>query len=444
MKFIQSFQQLMGLVLPIIISQLGQVILQITDSVMIGGLGAVSLAASAFASSLFSIFLVLGLAGSTSISTRVAQSHGADRPEDCGEYLRHGIWLGIFFALLFASGLHFLSYRLDWFDQDPGVVAEASVYLRTISWSFLPLAIYQAFRQFCEGLSRPIYPMLIMLGGVFLNIILNWVWIYGNFGFPSLGIKGAGLATLWTRILMLFALVLVVIPSELYQKFKPQNLFSLKFKFIKYKRLLQLGVPSGLQGLFEVGAFASGTIMMGWLGAKSLAAHQIALNLASVTFIIVLSFAFAANIRVGFYFGKRDFVRARQEGLFIILCGACLMGLFAHLIFGFRFILPSFYIKDAEVILIASKLLVIAAIFQVFDGTQAVAIGALRGASDVLGPTLIAFLSYWAIGLPLAYLIGIYLGVGAIGIWAGLAIGLAVAALLLTLRFNSFLRGRST
>lgn len=422
------------------ISQLGQVLLQVTDSVMIGRLGAVPLAASAFASSLFSILLVMALAGSTSIATRVAQAQGAGQIKDCGEFLRHGLVLSLVFAFLFAALLQVMSYRLHLFDQPIEVAQQAGVYLRYLGWSFLPLAIYQSFRQFCEGLSDPRLPMFVTMGGVLLNVFLNWIWIYGNWGFEALGLEGAGLATLTARCFMLFALLFFLLRSKLYKTFGPMRLGGLRFQRIKFKELLSLGVPSGLQGLFEVGVFASAAIMMGWIGPKALAAHQIAINLASMTFIIVLSLAFAANIRVSFYLGRQDFLRGRQEGFFIFLCGLVLMAFFGTIMFAFRGVLPQFYIADVEVIEIASRLLIVAAIFQIFDGTQAIAIGALRGARDVKLPTLVAFLSYWAIAFPLAYLLGFTFKAGSLGVWIGLAIGLGVAAIALTYRFHILTR----
>jgi MATE family multidrug resistance protein len=277
--------------------------------------------------------------------------------------------------------------------------------------------------------------MVISITANLINVLGNWIFIFGNLGFPALGLDGAGWATFFSRMFMAFVIAYYVLKSKRFNQYD----VTLKYKGIDQKiikKILQLGFPSAFQYLFEVGAFSFAVIMVGWLGTKQLAAHQIAINLASISFMAALGVSIAGNIRVGNAVGKQDIKEIRRAGFSAIFLGASIMA-FAGIIFVvFRDLLPRFYVDDLKVISFASSLLIIAALFQISDGTQAVGIGILRGLTDVKGPTLITFIAYWILGLPIAYLLGFIFELGVQGVWIGLLIGLSASAIMLTIRFN--------
>jgi MATE family multidrug resistance protein len=277
--------------------------------------------------------------------------------------------------------------------------------------------------------------MVISITANIINGLVGWTLIYGKFGMPALGLNGAGVATFCSRVFMALSISIYIYYSS---KFRDLNL-SLRIKNINLliiKKILALGIPSAVQYFFEVGAFTFAAIMVGWLGTDQLAAHQIALNLASISFMCTLGISTAGSIRVSLGVGKKNITETRRAGFTAILLGEALMAFFGIIFIVFRNNLPAFYIKDPAVVSIASSLLIIAALFQIFDGTQAVGIGILRGLTDVKGPTVVTFIAYWVIGLPVGYLLGFHFTLGVQGIWIGLMFGLITSAVLLTLRFN--------
>ena len=308
--------------------------------------------------------------------------------------------------------------------------------MKIIGLSSIPLMLFQSYKQFIEGLSVMRPAMVITLLANIINALANWVLIFGKFGFPALALNGAGWATFSSRVFMAIVMMGFVMNKEFFKQFDVSFHFkSINWKVIK--KILSLGLPSGFQYFFEVGAFSFAVVMVGWLGPKPQAAHQIAINLASISFMAVLGISVAGSIRVGIAVGQRDIQETRRAGFTASFLGASVM-LFSGLIFiFFRNFLPSLYINDENVISIASSLLVIAALFQLSDGLQAVGIGILRGLMDVKIPTAITFIAYWVVGLPVGYLLGFTFNLGVQGVWIGLLSGLTTSAILLTLRFNS-------
>jgi MATE family multidrug resistance protein len=277
--------------------------------------------------------------------------------------------------------------------------------------------------------------MIIALLANLVNAFTNWLLIFGNWGFPQLELDGAGWATFASRVFMALALMGFVMNNKFFSKYD----VTFHFKSINLpviKKILALGLPSGFQYFFEVGAFSFAVVMVGWLGTKQLAAHQIAINLASISFMAVLGISVAGSIRVGNAVGKKDIAETRRAGFTASFLGAGVMT-FAGIIFVlFRDFLPTLYVNDETVISYASSLLIIAALFQISDGMQAVGIGILRGLTDVKIPTAITFIAYWIVGLPVGYLLGFNFELGVQGVWIGLLLGLTTSAILLTLRFN--------
>jgi multidrug resistance protein, MATE family len=419
---------------PVILAQLGHVFVGVADSIMVGQLGAIPLAAVSFANGIFGIVLVTGYGVSISVTPFVAKAHSSREDHELPSWLWHSIILCAVTAFLIL-GIYFLfEHNIYLLDQPEEVLELGLPYLEIIILSTLPLMFFQSMKQFAEGLSITFEPMLISVFSNILNIFLNYVLIYGKWGFPEMGIIGAGYATLISRVVMaIFMFIMVRYYSRLEEY--SANFFRMPFSWSKIKDLLRIGIPTALQYLFEVGAFAFAVFMMGWLGAIPQAAHQIAINLASVTYMVSAGIASATTVRVGNQLGLRDKHNLRQAafvGMGISAVVMLITGL--SFAFGGRFF-ASLYVHDAEVIALAAQLLFIAALFQLSDGLQVVALGALRGMKDVIYPTLVAFFAYWGIGIPSAYFLGIRYEMGGVGIWIGLALGLTFSAVMLMFRF---------
>lgn len=292
--------------------------------------------------------------------------------------------------------------------------------------------LFQTFKQYAEGLSFTRTAMFITLSANLLNILLNYLLIYGKLGFPALGLNGAGWATFISRVIMAIAIVIYVSRASWFQQ-------GLKLKQFQKKlvvRMLKLGIPTGFQYVFEVGAFSCAAIMMGWLGAQALAAHQIALNMAAVSYMMVTGIAAASTVRVGNQLGKQDIPNMRRAGFSAFLMGLMLMTASAIIFVVGKYFLPSLYIDEPQVIELAGSLLIVAAFFQLSDGVQAVGLGTLRGMADVKIPTIITLVAYWLVGLPIAYWLAFPMELGAHGIWYGLLLSLTLAAILLFARFH--------
>lgn len=416
------------------VAQTTQVILQITDALMIGRLGAVDLAASAFASSLFALFMVFSMSFTASIATLVAQARGARRHYLIFENFKHGAILSLIVGVLSFAILSAFVPALDLFGQPAAVAEAATPYLFCLALSCLPMALQNAIRQFSEGLGNVKTPMLVALFGVVLNVALNFLLIYGLYGFPRLELLGAGVATLISRSTMAGMMLWILFRSPFFRVYLPKR-WSRSWRRKLALRNLQIGLPTASYSLFEIGAFSSVTIFVGWFGATALAAHQIVLNMATLTYVITLSLGYAATIRVGFAFGQKDFEACRRIGVGVGCFAFCFMSLSALVLFLLREQLPSWYISDSEVIALGAKLIVIAAVFQIFDGLQSVTTGVLRGYGDVQVPMLLCFVAYWVLGLPLGLFVGFSMGLEAVGLWIGLALGLGVMALVLSARF---------
>ena len=420
---------------PVIIGQLGLIMMGVVDSIMVGRLGAVPLAAASLGNSLIFLILIIGIGSSIVISPLVAISVGAKKFSECGVYFRQSLLVNIMLSfamiLIIIIGINFISYL-----NQPSEVAElAIIYIVIVGFSAIPLMIYQTYKQFIEGLSVMKPAMIITLAANLINAFANWILIFGNLGFPKLGLAGAAWATFLSRGFMAILMMLYVMKNKRFNQYD----VTFHFKGINFpviKKILRLGLPSGFQYFFEVGAFSFAVIMIGWIGADELAAHQIAINLASISFMAILGISQAASIRVGNALGEKDIAKIRKVGFTAITLGAVIQSLSGIIFISFNHFLPQLYINDKTVISIASELLIIAALFQISDGTQGVGIGVLRGLTDVKGPTLITFIAYWVISLPVGYLLGFIFNLGVYGVWIGLLIGLTVSAVMLTLRFN--------
>lgn len=420
---------------PIVIGQLGIIMMGVVDSIMVGRLGPVPLAAASLGNSLIFLVLIIGIGSSVVLSPLIAILLGGNRESECGVYFRQALivnfTLSVVMLAVILFGINFIKYL----NQPTEVIDSAIVYMQIVGLSSIPLMIYQTYKHFIEGFSYMKPAMVITLSANIINAFTNWILIYGELGFPRLELKGAAWATFASRLFMMIVIILYVLNHKRFKHFDLTFHFrNIELKIIK--KILRLGLPSGFQSFFEVGAFSFAVIMIGWIGANELAAHQIAINLASISFMGVLGVSQAASIRVGNAMGGKNIVNIRRAGFTGILLGASIMGVAGLIFIIFNNFLPTLYISDQNVISIASQLIIIAALFQLSDGTQAVGIGILRGLTDVKGPTIITFVAYWVISLPVGYLLGFPVGLGVNGVWIGLLIGLTVSAVFLTIRFN--------
>jgi MATE family multidrug resistance protein len=421
------------LALPMIVGSVSQMLIGITDAAMIGRVGTVELAASAFTGGIFGLFYIVGIGMLLPVGVFTARDHGAKDDAGCAAWLKHGKAMALVAAGACFVILLVLSTQLHRFGQPPEVVAVVRPYFLLCSLSLIPVFYFQVQRQYLDALGRPWVGTTIMLVDVGLNALFNWMLIWGHWGMPALGLTGAGVATLLVRTMAVGIIAL-------WLRHEPSA--GGGFKRRRFREMLHMGVPAAGSLLFESGAFAAAMLMMGWLGATALAAHQVALSCAAFTFMFPLGLSMATSIRISKALGagRRDALRAIGFGSFGF--GCALMFCFAMIFVAGGRLLAAGFTADPAVIALAAQLLIVAAIFQLFDGGQVIAAGALRGLTDVKVPTLITFIAYWVLSLPLGYVLAFHTALGPVGIWTGLAGGLACAAVLLGWRFHRLTRLR--
>ena len=420
------------LALPIAAGQVGQMLLGVADTIMVGQIGTLPLAACSFANSVIMVVAIAGYGVFTAVSVRVSHAHGAGFSESMARAFHAGLGLALVLGVAAAIFFHAVYPLFHYFGQAPGVVEEARAYTLIVGWSLLPSFAIAVFRNFLDSQSRPWPAFWIMMGGVLLNVFLNWVLIYGKLGAPAMGLTGAGWATLVSRIATAAGLAWYVWCGPA----RPGHRFTFDRSFLsEHIALLRLGIPAGLTLLSEVGAFTVAAILIGKLGAVPLAAHQIAITCASTTFMFPLGVAMASTVRIAQASGagRNEMLRPIAAGSWAL--GVGVMAAFAVILLVANHWIASAFIKDSAVISIAASLLVVAGIFQLVDGVQVVGSGLLRGLRDTTGPMVITVAAYWAVALPLGTWLAFNTQMGAQGMWVGLALGLVVAAALLVRRF---------
>ncbi|MEL6390057.1 MAG: MATE family efflux transporter [Bacteroidota bacterium] len=433
-RYQADFRQNLRLAGPIMLGQIGQLTVNFADNVMVGRLGAVPLAAVSLSIAVYISFFIAGMGLSFALPPLISEANAAGRERRISQYFKHSLVVNVIYAFICVLIIEGLIPVLELMGQDPDVVLLARAYLRISAWTMIPLMIFQTIRNYSDGLSQTLPAMIAILIGNVINVSLNYILIYGKFGAPSMGVSGAALGTLISRVAMIGILLIILWRWDgLWHYLKNANFRTYKRSF--FSKVISLGVPTGLQLFFEVSAFGGASIIMGTLGAKPQAAHQIAINLASITFLICTGLAMAGTIRVGNQFGKRSINGMRRVGSSILLQILFFMIICAVIFAVFRWQLPLIYIDDPDVIRIAAGLLLVAALFQISDGIQAGSLGLLRGIQDVNMPTLITFIAYWIFGLPISYVTARYTSLGPIGVWIGLLVGLSLSASLLSRRF---------
>ncbi len=431
----KEVRSLLKLALPIMIGQVGQVIINLTDTVMVGRVGAYDLAAVAFANSIFMIFMSFGFGFTNIISALIAKAQGAGKNKECGEYWRTGLNIAISAGILLYLLMILISFFFEHFGQESLVVEKSKYYYFIVAGSIIPVMFFQACKQFSEGLSYTKAPMWIMLTGVVLNFFGNYIFIFGFGSIPALGITGAGISTFLSRFIIAAALFILVLRSSNYKQFLPEKLLGFG-QLQKVKEILKLGLPGSFIILFEMGAFATAAIMMGWLGASALAAHQIAISLASSSFMVAIGIGVAGSIRVAYESGRNDYISVRRSGFTSMFVSTVFMSTCGIIFWLFRAPLTAFYVQDEQVLSIARDLIFIAAFFQVCDGLQVVSVTLLRGLQDIKTPFFITLTGYWFFTIPLVYITAFKLEYGYKGIWWSLCFGLTFVAVILVYRFH--------
>ncbi len=411
-----------------VVGQLGHIMVSVADTMMVGRVGVLPLAASTFAGSIYHVLMMFGMGVSYAITPLVAATDSGDQRR-LMRLLQSGLVLNVLLSLVLMAIALAISPFLMHFGQEASVAMAARPYLILVSSSIVPLMVFQTYRQYAEGMSNTFHPMVVSILANLLNVGLNYVLIYGKLGFAAQGLNGAGWATLISRVVMSLLMIWMIR--------KGLGGFRLEVDWNNVKRMLKIGLPSGLQYTFEVGAFATAAIMCGWISAEALAAHQIAINLAAISFMCATGMAAASTVRIGNQMGLKDLPNLKLAGYTSLITVALFMGLVSVMLIILRDALVGLYVNDAYVQLTASGLLVIAAAFQVSDGLQAVGLGVLRGLTDVNVPTLVTFVAYWLVAIPGGYVLGFQFGLGVDGIWYALSGGLTVAAMLHILRFRS-------
>jgi len=430
--FVTELKQTLSLALPIMVAQVGQMLMGLTDTLIVGRLGVAPLAAVAFSNTIITTLFVFGIGMLTSIGVVGAQAHGAGYWQTKQAVLRISVWLSSGLGLSLVLLVFLVQPWLSLFGQSESVLAAAKPFLSLLAWSLVPALGYMGAKIFCDSLGRPTVPMCILYLAVLANALLNWLLVFGNWGAPRLGLEGSACATLLSRSIAMIGTVgyaLRITNADL-------RVFSLaRIDWNMLKSLLKLGIPVALQYFSEVAAFSYGAIMMGWIGADALAAHQIAITCAATTFMFPLGVSIAVGVRIGHAVGSGSQRLIRRIGFAGLGMSAAVMAGFATLFGLSGRTIAQLFSSDAEVTSISATLLLIAGMFQLADGIQVTAGGALRGLADVRVPMWLAYFFYWGVAIPAAYLLAFVLKAGAIGIWIGLALGLFTAATVLTLRF---------
>ncbi len=433
-EYLPFYKRNLKVAVPIMLSQLGNAVVQLADTVMVGQLGTNELAAASFASAIFFIGLVVVLGASFGSTPIVGQAYSQGKFKDVAATFQNSILFDFLLVILVCIIMYSVSFLMDKMGQPEEVIALAVPYYRILVLSLPPFLLFQAFRQFMEGIGDTKKAMYITIVANLINIGLNYVLIFGKMGFPAYGIIGAGIATLISRMLMpVFYLIIFKWESSLWRYFYffKWEVFSLR----KIKLLCSIGLPIGFQMLVETTTFSLSTIMVGWFGAVSLASHQIAGTISSLTFMLVAGIASATTIRVSHQLGVRDYHSLRKAGFASMHLVICYSFIAAFFLVFFRHQIPLLFSDDPFVIHMSGTLLIMAAVYQLADGLQIVALGALRGMADVKHPMLFAVICYTLINLPVGYFFGVVLNMGAVGVWIGYIFGLNVAAFLLVRRF---------
>ena len=426
----REVKPMIALAVPVVVAELGWIAMGIVDIGMVGRLGAEAIGAVGVGSMLFMTLAVFGIGFLLGLDTLVSQAFGAEKLEDCHRWLVHGAALSIVLTMPMTLLARIGAASLHVWGFDPEVLRLTIPYLEVVAWSALPLLLYATFRRYLQSMNVVLPVMFALVSANLINVLANWILIFGHLGAPALGVNGAGWATCISRVYM----ATVLLATILYRNARDRSgLWSvpLKLDLARMRRLIGLGFPAAVQVTLEVGVFAAVTALAGRLAPASLAAHQVALNVASVTFMVPLGVASAGAVRVGQAVGRRDAAGASQAGWAALLLGVLFMGCAALVFLALPEPILRLFTSEPAVVATGVSLLWIAAGFQLFDGVQGVATGLLRGLGDTRTPMLWNLAGHWCLGLPMGYVLCFVVGWGVIGLWVGLSAGLILVGLAL-------------
>lgn len=443
-QYTKEFSYNLRLAYPVILGMVGHTLIGIVDNIMVGKIGSTELAAVSLGNSMIFIAMSLGIGFSTAITPIVAEGDAEKNDTKIRSAFHHGLFLCTILGLILFTVIMFAKPIMELLKQPADVIVLAKPYLGWVAFSLIPLVMYQGYKQFADGMSLTKYSMYAMVMANVLHVGINYVLIYGIWIFPKMGIIGAALGTVISRIfLVMFMHIMLSRRDDLKRFFKG---FSFnEIKKVTIEKIISIGFPSAMQMLFEVVLFTASIWLCGNIGKTSQAANQIALSLASMTFMFAMGLSVTSMVRVSNQRGLMDYKKLIVVARSIFLLAIILETIFAIFFIIFHDYLPYIFLNmentgqildNEEVIGIASKLLLIAAIFQISDGIQVVVLGALRGLQDVKVPMYITFVAYWVIGFPISYYLGEYTELKAQGVWIGLLAGLTAAAICLYIRFH--------
>ena len=425
-----QFRPMLALAIPVVLAELGWITMGIVDTLMVGRLGAEAIGAVGIGSSMFMGVGVFAMGLLLGLDTLVSQSFGAGRLDECHRWLLHGVALSLGLTGPVTAVLFLILASLDYWGLDPTVLPLARAYFEIVIWSLLPLLLYAAFRRYLQatGSVRPVMFALVLANVV--NVVANWILIFGKFGLPALGVAGAAWATVLSRLFMAAWLLVAIVSRE---RGRRPGLFetTMRIELVRIRRLCALGFPAAMQITLEVGVFATATVLAGRLLPAALAAHQIAINIAGLTFMVPYGISSAGAVRVGHAIGRRDPPEAARAGWTALVLGAAFMAGAAVVFVTLGRVIIGAFTSDTAVLRAGVSLLGIAAVFQLFDGLQGVATGVLRGVGDTRTPMLWNLAGHWFIGLPLGYTLCFVAGLGVSGLWWGLSLGLIICGIAL-------------
>jgi MATE family multidrug resistance protein len=434
--YTKEFPKNLQIAVPIMVGQIAHLLVALADNIMVGELGAAQLAAVSLGNTLIFIALSVGIGFSFAITPLVAEADAQGDSDKVTSIFHLGFLMSFIMGVLLMLLMFLSEPILYMLDQPKEVVDLAIPYMRWVALSLIPLMMFQAVKQFIDGLSKTTYSMIASIVANIINVLLNYVFIYGKFGFPRLEVEGAAIGTFVARILMFLILTVLLFFNK---QFKSYFYLLKSYSFGVINKLFHLGLPTALQMLFEVSLFTAAIFLSGTLGTNSQAANQIALNLSALTFMVGVGLGVTATIRVGNQKGLGHFSDLKRIARSLFLLTFIFELVFAFCFLFFRNQLPLIYIDNIDVVELASKILIIAAFFQLSDGFQVVLLGALRGFQDVWIPTLICFIAYWIVGFPISFILSSYYDFGVQGIWMGLLVALSLSAVLMFLRYRYLL-----
>jgi len=436
MSFRTELTPMLRLAVPVVLAELGWMSMGIVDTLMVSPLGPAAIGAAGIGTSLHMAFAVFGMGLLLGLDTFVSQAYGARDVDECHRWLVQGIWLALLVTVPLMLVCVVVLLAIPSLGFHPEVMPPLQGYFAVVLWSTLPLLLYAAFRRYLQGMHIVTPVMFALISANVVNVVANWMFIYGHLGMPAMGVPGAAWATFVSRVYMLAVLFVAVL---VYDRWRKSGLPTViwRLDMVRLRRLVTLGFPAASQVTLEIGVFAAATALAGQIDPVSSASHQIALNIAAFAFMVPLGVASAGAVRVGNRIGAGDLQGARRAGWTAIFLGVGFMATTGVLFLVAPRFLVGLFSRDAAVLALGASLLFVAAVFQLFDGLQAVATGALRGLGDTRTPMLTNFAGHWLFGLPLGYWLCFPRGLGVIGLWWGLSGGLIVCgAVLLTVWYK--------